>query len=42
MFQVFFSEITDLLKPDNLNKRKLIVRMDEAKGVVVVDNATKL
>jgi hypothetical protein len=42
MVQVFFSELTDLLKPKNLNKRKLYVRMDETKGVVVVDNATKL
>jgi hypothetical protein len=42
MVQVFYSEITDLLKPQHMNKRKLIVRMDETNGIVTVDNSTKL
>jgi hypothetical protein len=40
--QVFYSEVTDLIKPRHLNKRKLTVKMDEKNGVVTVDNATKL
>ena len=42
MVQVFYSEITDLIKPRHANRRKLVVRMDETDGVVTVDNATRL
>ena len=40
MVQVFYSKVTDLIKPDHMNKRKLIVKMVE--GIVTVENATKL
>ena len=42
MVQVFYSEITDLIKPRHANRRKLVVRMDDTNGVVSLDNATKL
>ena len=42
MVQVFYSEITDLIKPKERNTRQLNVRMDETFGIVTVDGTTIL
>ena len=42
MVQVFYSEVTDIIKPKSANTRALTIRMDENYGVVTVDGATRL
>ena len=42
MVQVFFSEVTDIIKPKSANTRALTIRMDENYGIVTVDGATRL
>ena len=42
MVQVFYSEITDLIKPKERNTCQLNVRMDQTFGIVTVDGTTIL
>ena len=42
MVQVFYSKVTDLLRPHYMTERELVIRMDKNYGVVSVDGVTKL